>query len=62
MCTSLETDKKYDLLYDRIFLATGRMSHDKQNRDCLVYSQGLVMRPRGARAQEGLTDWPLVLK
>jgi len=28
----------------------------KQNRNCLNYSQNLVMGPAGARRQDGLTD------
>jgi len=30
--------------------------HDKQNRNCLDYSQNLVMSPGGTQRQDGLTD------
>jgi hypothetical protein len=44
-----------DLLHDRPVLSIGRTPHDKQNRNCLDYSQNLVMR-RNART-DWLTDW-----
>jgi len=36
-------DKDCDLLQDRPVLPSGRTPHDKQNRNCLEYSQNLVM-------------------
>jgi hypothetical protein len=47
-----------DQLEDRTVLDLGRTPHDKQNRNCLDYSQNLVMSPRGAQCQGGPTDWP----
>jgi len=41
---------------DRPVLSTGRTAHDKQNRIRLDYNQNLVMSPRGAGSQDGLTD------
>jgi hypothetical protein len=46
-----------ELLYDRSDLSTGRTPHDKQSRNCLDYSQNLVMSPGGAQCQDWLTDW-----
>jgi hypothetical protein len=48
----LDTDKDCDLLHDRPFLSTGRTPHDKQNRNCLDYSQNLFMSPGGAQRQD----------
>jgi hypothetical protein len=40
----------------RSFASTQGRPHDKQNRNCLDYTQNLVMSPRGAQCQDGLTD------
>jgi hypothetical protein len=55
MCI-VNTNKDSDVLQDRTVLPSGRTSHDKQNRNCIDCSQNLVMAPRGARCQDGLTD------
>jgi len=36
----------------------GRTPHDKQNSNCLDYSQNQVMSPRGAQRQDEVTDRP----
>jgi hypothetical protein len=56
ICIYRLTDKDCDLLQDRPLLSTGRTSHGKQNRNCLDYSQNLVMSPGWVRRQRGLTD------
>jgi hypothetical protein len=45
----VNTDKNCGLLYDRPVLLPGRKPYDKQNCNCLDYSQNLVMSPRGAQ-------------
>jgi len=56
MYISHDTDKESDLLHDRAVLSTGRMPHDKQNRNCLDYNQNLVMCPgRGLTPRRA--DW-----
>jgi hypothetical protein len=57
MYTSLDTDKDCDLLHDRPVFSTGRTPHDKQSHNCLHYNQNLVMSPREAQSQDGLTEW-----
>jgi len=42
---------------DRPVLSSGRTPHEKQNRNCLDYSQNLVTSVRGAQCQDGLTAW-----
>jgi hypothetical protein len=51
------TEKDCDLLQDRPVLSSGKMPHDRQNHNCLQYNQNLVVSPRGAQRQDGLTDW-----
>jgi len=51
----LDTDKDCDLLPDRSVLPSGRKPHDKQNLNCLDYSQNLVMSP-GEAQRQGMTD------
>jgi hypothetical protein len=52
------TDKDCDLLQDTPVLPSGRTPHDKQNRNCLEYSQNLVMSPTGAQRQlQSDSDW-----
>jgi hypothetical protein len=56
---SLDTDKDCDLVQGRPILSTGKMPHDKQNRNCPFYSQTLIMNPGGAskpRRTDGRTD------
>jgi len=57
MYISLDTEKHCDLLHDRPVLSTGRTPHVKQNRNCLDYSQNLVMSPGGAKCYDWRTDW-----
>jgi hypothetical protein len=38
-------------------LPTHPKGHDKQNRNCLYYSQNLVTSPTGSQRQDGLADW-----
>jgi hypothetical protein len=45
-----KSDKDCDLLQDRIILPSGKTPHDKQNRNCLNYSQNLAMSPEGLNA------------
>jgi hypothetical protein len=45
------TDKDYDLLQDRPTLPSGKTPHDKLYRNCLEYSQNLVMSSRGFNAK-----------
>jgi hypothetical protein len=52
----LDTEKDCDLLHDRPILSTGRASHDKQNRNCLNYSQKWVTIPGGTQRQDGRTE------
>jgi hypothetical protein len=56
MYISLDTDKDCDLVQARPVPSTGRMPHDKQNRNCLDCNKNLVMSPGGAQRQDGLTD------
>jgi hypothetical protein len=53
------TDKDCDLLHDRPVFPSGRTPHDKQNHNCLDCNQTLVMSPKEAQQQDGLTDWPI---
>jgi hypothetical protein len=50
------TDKHCDLLHDRPVLSSRRTPHVRENRNCTDHSQNLVISPRGAERQDGLTD------
>jgi hypothetical protein len=43
MYISIDTEKDYNLLYDRSVLSIWRTPYDKKNLNCLVYSQNLVV-------------------
>jgi hypothetical protein len=56
MNISLDTDKGCRLLHDKPVLLTGRIPHDKHNRNCLDYNLNLAMSPGRFRCQDGQTD------
>jgi hypothetical protein len=58
MYISFDTDNNCDLLHDRPVLPPGMTPRDKQNRNCLDYSQSWSSVPEGLNVNtDWLTDW-----
>jgi hypothetical protein len=47
----LDPERNCDLSHDRPGPSTGRTHHDRKNRNCLDYSQNLVVDSGGAQHQ-----------